>query len=121
MITSKIALAILIASNTFGIRPEIIRAIIKVESSGRPTATGSLGEVGLMQLRPEFHECATYDVLENVLCGTKYLKALKKRHGARHPESWFVFFNTGPNKHLDNPKLTRYYKKVTKELRNENN
>ena len=43
-----------IYANQYQIQPSLINAIIHVESNHNPKAIGLLGEVGLMQIRPEF-------------------------------------------------------------------
>jgi soluble lytic murein transglycosylase-like protein len=96
----------------YGIEPSLVRAIIFVESSNNPNAVGRDGEVGLMQLHPKWHPNVSFDPKENIKLGIKYLAKIRARHGARHTNSWFVFFNYGPNKKLDNPRETEYYKKV---------
>jgi soluble lytic murein transglycosylase-like protein len=56
-------------------------AVIDVESGGDPNAKGGVGEIGLMQLRPEFHApggdaSRLYDPETNIRIGTAYLDKL---------------------------------------------
>lgn len=117
VLSSKVLLAIIVASSTYGIDPKLLTAIAIVESSGRESAVGSLGEIGLMQMRPEFHPCASFDAVESALCAARYLKKLKKLKQSKWGNAWFVSYNYGPNKKVDEPKKTSYYVKVTRVMR----
>jgi soluble lytic murein transglycosylase-like protein len=111
-----LGLATKIASE-YGIDPKLAAAIIEVESNFNPKAVGkSHGEIGLFQLRPEFHKCATFKKQENIRCGIKYLAKLKRIKGKQYPDSWWVFYNVGPNRAIKNPHKTAYFRKVSKHL-----
>jgi len=114
--TSGIEQAVRAEAVRAGISPELALAIMRVESGGRPYVIGGLGEIGLFQLRPEFHPSVTFNYIQNAKLAMEYLAKIKARHGGRYPNSWFVFYNTGPNKKLDNIRKTSYYKKVMREL-----
>lgn len=113
---SALALSVLLASNLYGLDPNLVAAIVQVESSGRPYVTGPAGEIGLMQLRPEFHKCATYDILENVRCGVQYLAYVKRKKQKVWGNAWFVGYNYGPYSKIKGPAKTLYYKKVMEAL-----
>jgi soluble lytic murein transglycosylase-like protein len=99
------------------IDPALVLAIIRVESGGRTHVIGRANEIGLMQLKPQYHgEGASFNYIKNIKAGVKYLASIKARHGGRYPNSWFVFYNVGPNKKLADPKKVAYYRKITKEL-----
>lgn len=88
-------------------------AIAKVESNLNPNAVGkSHGEIGLMQLRPEFHRCASFDPATNIRCALHYMKKLKASKG----ECWATYYNTGPNSGIKYPCKHKYYKKISKVL-----
>jgi len=105
------------ASNKYNVNPNLIMAIMKVESTFNPLAVGKDGEVGLMQLRPKFHKGVTFGIENNIMMGTRYLMYIKKLKQMNHNEAWFVYYNRGPFSSLDNPKKTLYYKKVMKALK----
>jgi soluble lytic murein transglycosylase-like protein len=83
------------ASQSHGIPEKRIKAHIAVESSGKPNANGSAGEIGLMQMKPGALQDVNKKYLSNtplkmidlyepgysVACGTAYLKILLNQLG----------------------------------------
>lgn len=106
------------AEKATGIDHKLLLAIAKVESNWNPRAIGkSHGEVGLMQLRPQFHPGVGFGIKQNMLMGAKYLAKLKKMKYSKWGKAWFVAYNVGPGYKLNYPMLHSYYKKVRKEIK----
>jgi soluble lytic murein transglycosylase-like protein len=53
-----------IAAKHFPSDPALLLAVVGVESSWRPWALGSVGEVGLCQVRPELHGASAADLID---------------------------------------------------------
>lgn len=97
-----------------GLDPELVMAVIEVESRFNPQAVGqSHGEIGLMQLRPKYFPTATHDIHENIRIGVEELVRIKKSKWKYAGCAWFVYYNTGVNRALNSPSEHPYFKKVT--------
>lgn len=99
-----------------GIDPDLAIAIAMVESSLNPKAVGALNEQGLFQLRPEYHPVVIGNTTHNILVGVTYLLELKTKNKEKYGYAWFVLYNTGPYNPPKNPRQTKYYKKVVREI-----
>lgn len=68
------------ASRTFHVQPELLRAVIDVESRFNPNAVSDKGAQGLMQLMPatarRFSDGNMFNPRDNVLAGARYLRFL---------------------------------------------
>jgi len=93
-----------------GLEPELILAVIQVESNFHPTIRSSAGAVGLMQLLPStglevarqvgmpWHGYHTlHDPERNVELGTAYLAWLLERYGGNE-ELALAAYNQGPGR-----------------------
>jgi soluble lytic murein transglycosylase-like protein len=73
------------ASARYGVDPDLIRAVIHVESAYDPEAVSSKGAAGLMQLMPatadELGVADLFDPEHNIHGGAKYLKQLIRLFG----------------------------------------
>ncbi len=73
------------AGAQYGVDPDLIRAVISVESSFRPHAISKSGACGLMQLMPDtYYSLASanpFEVRANVDAGTCYLSMMVERFG----------------------------------------
>ena len=82
-----------------GVRAELIRAVVQVESAYNARATSPKGAMGLMQLMPEtarqFGVVNPYNPTENVRAGVAYLRQLLDRYD-ENEELALAAYNAGP-------------------------
>jgi soluble lytic murein transglycosylase-like protein len=82
-----------------GVRPDLVRAVVQVESAFDPNARSPKGAVGLMQLMPttmrEFGVEDAYNPAENVRAGTAYLRQLLDRYDGDEALA-LAAYNAGP-------------------------
>jgi membrane-bound lytic murein transglycosylase MltF len=112
------------SARDFNVDPDLIAAVIEVESSWNHKAVGPSGEIGLMQLHPKFHPYAIAfdpetDWQWNIYHGTRHLNNLRKQCGQKlmqspHPYTWVIAYNQGCRRTPKYPQLHPYYKKVMK-------
>lgn len=81
---------------------KMILAVIVVESEGKHAAVSNKGARGLMQLMPGTARAMgakdPNDPFQNILAGTKYLKALEEEYGFNSPQEALVAYNMGPTR-----------------------
>ncbi|MGH7987645.1 MAG: lytic transglycosylase domain-containing protein [Candidatus Binataceae bacterium] len=69
--------------NLYGIDPNLLAAIARVESDWQINAVSPAGAIGLMQLMPataKRFDANPYDPIDNVLGAARYIDALKRRY-----------------------------------------
>lgn len=85
-----------------GVDPNIVKAIIKEELGGNPSAIGDNGEsIGLMQIQPRWHKAkmeelgivSLFDPQENVILGCAILSDLYEMYG--NYEDALSVYNSG--------------------------
>jgi len=112
------------AAEQYDLDPELIRAIIKVESGFNPFAVSEKGAMGLMQLMPataeEMQVEAPFEARENIMGGSRYLRKLLDMFQGDLRLS-LAAYNAGPNRVLENGRIpridetVRYVEKVLRE------
>jgi soluble lytic murein transglycosylase-like protein len=82
-----------------GLRTDLVRAVVQVESAFDPYARSPKGALGLMQLMPatakEFGVKNAFNPVENVRAGTAYLRQLLDRY-QNNEELALAAYNAGP-------------------------
>jgi soluble lytic murein transglycosylase-like protein len=83
-----------------GVRPELVRAVMQVESAFNPRARSPKGALGLMQLMPatarQYGVVNAFDPDQNVRGGVSYLRALLDRYDNDETLA-LAAYNAGPN------------------------
>jgi soluble lytic murein transglycosylase-like protein len=86
-------------SRSHAVRPDLVRAVIQVESAFNPRAVSPKGAMGLMQLMPT--TAAQYGVLdpfnpaENIRAGVRYLRMLLDKY-SNNEQLALAAYNAGP-------------------------
>jgi soluble lytic murein transglycosylase-like protein len=81
------------------VRPELVRAVIVVESGFNPRAISRRGAIGLMQLLPStarrYGAFNAFDPEQNIHAGARYLADLIARYGGEKLELVLAAYNAG--------------------------
>jgi len=82
-----------------GVRADLVRAVMQVESAFNPLARSPKGALGLMQLMPatirQFSVMNPFDPSDNVRAGVRYLRELLDRY-QNNEELALAAYNAGP-------------------------
>ena len=91
--------AVIRISREHGIPPQLVNAIIHVESQGNPNAVSKKGALGLMQLMPvlidAYKIADPFDPLANIEAGVRHLKYLLTEFSGDLPMA-LAAYNAGP-------------------------
>lgn len=105
--SAKITKTIINESLKYHFDPFFLTAVISNESSFRPKANGSSGEIGLMQILPSTGKWISelYDIkwknkntlkdpIQNIRIGAAYINRLRNRY--KHGQLYLAAYNMGP-------------------------
>ncbi|MED4602634.1 lytic transglycosylase domain-containing protein [Paenibacillus validus] len=89
------------ASQKFGVRPSMIKAVIEAESSFNPRAVSQAGAKGLMQLMDstgaDLGVTNAFDPAQNIAGGTQYLSDLLMKYNGNQGVA-LAAYNAGPGR-----------------------
>jgi len=119
------------AADRYSLDPELVRAVIKVESSFNPFAVSEKGAMGLMQLMPDtardMRVRAPFEAGENIMGGCRYLRQLLDLFQG-DLRLGLAAYNAGPTRVMADgaipaiPETVQYVEKVLQEYgRNRSN
>lgn len=104
----KISDTILAESKRYGFDPVFLLSVIESESSFAPSRIGSVGEIGLMQIRPSTGRWMAerlrtkwlgprtlHDPVRNIRLGAAYLAFLREKFD-QHSRLYLAAYNMGP-------------------------
>ncbi len=98
---SQLELLIASAAQREGLRPDLLRGIMKQESGFRPCAVSPKGAIGLMQLMPataaQFNVKDPFDPKENLDVGARLIKELLVRYNGNLAHALGAY-NAGPSR-----------------------
>jgi len=88
-------------AKAYDLNPELVKAVIKIESNFNPKAVSPKGAKGLMQLMPatakRFGVSDVFDPEENIRGGVKYLAFLFDEFGEQNLDLVLAGYNAGEN------------------------
>ena len=112
------------AAKRYRLDPELIKAVIKVESGYNPNAVSAKGAMGLMQLMPEtakeMNVTTPFKAEDNIMGGSRYLRKLLNLFGG-DLRLCLAAYNAGPSRVLAKgsipriPETRKYVEKVLHE------
>lgn len=115
----RVSPIIVATADRYDMDPLLIAALIRQESSYRPTVVSNASAVGLTQVIPRYWQniCPgdLFDETANVNCGTYILKKYEASAGSM-PKA-LAYYNVGPTGYNTNHKMKKQGKRYTKQVK----
>lgn len=103
------------AGKTYNVDPQLLRAVVQVESGGKPNAVSEVGAQGLAQIMPTTAKALgvknPFDPRENIFGAAKLLDENLTRYG--NPNDAILAYHGGTDQKNWGPKTRAYLEKVT--------
>lgn len=103
------------AGKTYNVDPQLLRAVVQVESGGKPNALSEVGAQGLAQIMPTTAKSLgvknAFDPRENIFGAAKLLDENLTRYG--NPNDAILAYHGGTDQKNWGPKTRAYLEKVT--------
>lgn len=120
IMTLLLSIIITVNGMITGVSPQLVESIVEVESNFNPNTTGSIGEIGLMQIRKEYSQVGPLSLYEpelNIATGMKMLSKIEVKHKSKFGNHYYVAWNlgvTGAYKYSKKRRLSKFrYAKKT--------
>ena len=116
---NRVSPIIVATADRYDMDPLLIAALIRQESSYRPTVVSNAAAVGLTQVIPRYWQniCPgdLFDEAANVNCGTYVLKKYEASAGSM-PKA-LAYYNVGPTGYNTNRKMKKQGKRYAKQVK----
>ncbi len=104
------------------LEPKLVQSVIQVESGWNNNVVGKAGELGLLQVLPQYSNLSIKDLKDpksNIKEGIKKLAEAKKYCNHQDNNTWLICYNRGimGGAKVKFPYKDNYYLKVMKELK----
>lgn len=116
---NRVSPIIIATADRYDMDPLLIAALIRQESSYRPTVVSNASAVGLTQIIPRFWQQTCpgdlFDETANVNCGTYILKKYEASAGSM-PKA-LAYYNVGPTGYNTNRQMKKQGKRYAKQVK----
>ena len=101
----------------YGVEPRLAMAVVQTESQWDASTVGDAGEIGLMQLMPNYFNVPReqlFDVRTNLRLGIKHLAKMQRQCKYKDDYTFLVCYNRGlrGGAKVKHPLTDRYVRKV---------
>jgi soluble lytic murein transglycosylase-like protein len=116
---NRVAPMIIQSAERYSMDPILMAAVIRQESSYRPTVTSSAGAVGYTQIIPRYWQQTCpgdlFDEAVNINCGTYILSRYSQQAG--DIKTGLAYYNVGPSGYKNNRAMKKQGKRYAKQVK----